>query len=98
METTQNKNKSADAQTELLLVTVAEGARRLGVSRSTVYELVAQGKIHLVHIGNSARITITELHRFVGELELETSDLEAIGAAGDAKHQRTPAGQRGDVR
>ena len=37
------------------MLTVAEVARRLRVSRATVYKLVAQGKLAHVRIGNSIR-------------------------------------------
>jgi excisionase family DNA binding protein len=37
------------------LLTVAEVARRLRVSRATVYKLVAEGKLEHVRIGNSIR-------------------------------------------
>jgi excisionase family DNA binding protein len=37
------------------LLTVAEVARRLRVSRATVYKLVAKGKLPHVRIGNSIR-------------------------------------------
>jgi excisionase family DNA binding protein len=37
------------------LLTVAEVARRLRVSRATVYKLVAEGQLAHVRIGNSIR-------------------------------------------
>jgi excisionase family DNA binding protein len=37
------------------LPAVAEVARRLGVSRATVYKLVAEGRLAHVRIGNSIR-------------------------------------------
>jgi excisionase family DNA binding protein len=37
------------------LLTVADVARRLRVSRATVYKLVADGKLAHVRIGNSIR-------------------------------------------
>jgi excisionase family DNA binding protein len=37
------------------LITVAEVARRLRVSRATVYKLVAEGRLAHVRIGNSIR-------------------------------------------
>jgi excisionase family DNA binding protein len=37
------------------LLTVVEVARRLRVSRATVYKLVAEGKLAHVRIGNSIR-------------------------------------------
>jgi excisionase family DNA binding protein len=37
------------------LLTVAEAARRLRVSRATVYKLVAEGRLAHVRIGNQIR-------------------------------------------
>ncbi len=68
------RNDAYDGQGEVLAVTVAEAARRLGVSRTTVYELVGQGKIRRVRVGNSPRITVAELKRFVEALEFENFD------------------------
>lgn len=59
------------AQSELLLLTFVQVAKRLNISRTTVYVLIAEGKIKPVHIGRSARVSIAELDRFVAELEHE---------------------------
>jgi excisionase family DNA binding protein len=46
------------------LLTVAEVARRLRVSKATVYKLVAEGRLAHVRIGNSIRFTPkTGLHK-----------------------------------
>lgn len=37
------------------MLTVAEAARRLRVSRATVYKLVAEGRLEHVRIGNQIR-------------------------------------------
>ena len=52
----------------ILLLTYVQVAKRLNVSRTTVYLLIAEGKLKPVHIGRSARITAGELDRFVDEL------------------------------
>jgi len=36
---------------ERLLLSVVEAARRLGIGRSFVYELIAAGQIETIHIG-----------------------------------------------
>jgi excisionase family DNA binding protein len=50
-----------------LLLTVPQAARMLAISRSRVYELIWTGDLVPVHIGRSARFTVTELERFVAE-------------------------------
>lgn len=52
-----------------LLLTAVEAARVLGISRSTVYTLIRDGAITPVHIGRSCRLSRTELHRYVEELQ-----------------------------
>ena len=47
---------------------VPEVAQRLGLSRSTVYELMAAGRLRAVRIGVAVRIPTAELERFVREL------------------------------
>jgi len=51
-----------------LLLTIPEVAQRLGVGRTTVYELAARGELELVHIGRAARIPTTALDAFVARL------------------------------
>ena len=53
----------------MLLLTYVQAAKRLNISRTTVYLLIAEGKLKPVHIGRSARITVAELSRFVAELD-----------------------------
>ena len=43
------------------LVTFTEAARRLGVSRSTVYNMVARYKLHPVAIGHNRYLLSNEL-------------------------------------
>ena len=51
-----------------LLLTIPEAAQRLGVGRTTVYELTARGELEVVHIGRAARIPATALDAFVARL------------------------------
>ena len=52
-----------------LLLRVDEAARVLGVSRATLYRLVAAGRLRAVRVGRATRIPARELERFVRELE-----------------------------
>ncbi len=51
-----------------LLLTIPQAAERLGVGRSTVYELTAAGELEVVHIGRCARIPAAALDDFVRRL------------------------------
>ena len=46
-----------------------EAARVMGVSRSTIYNLLNDGKLGSVHIGKSRRISSTHMIQFVENLE-----------------------------
>ena len=54
-----------------LLYTPLEAAHVLGISRSTLYELLARGDIDSVHIGASRRIPADGLRRYVASLTEE---------------------------
>ena len=51
-----------------LLYSVSEATQMLSVGRSVVYELIADGKIHVVKIGRRTLIARDELERFVQSL------------------------------
>lgn len=48
-----------------LLVTVEDAARMLSLGRSSVYALVAKGRIQSILIGRSRRIPVTALQSFI---------------------------------
>jgi excisionase family DNA binding protein len=47
------------------LLTIAQAAERLGLSRSKLYELIAAGEISTVRIGRSRRIIPDDLASFI---------------------------------
>lgn len=51
-----------------ILLTVPDAARRLGISRSMLYELLAAGEIESVHVGRLRRVPTDALTTFVGRL------------------------------
>ena len=55
----------AEPSAKPLLVTIPDAARILAVGRSTLYELINEGRLRPVHIGRSVRIPIDELREFV---------------------------------
>lgn len=55
--------------TGLLLMTIVEAAAALGVGRSTVYELIGQQQLEVVHIGRSARVPRDSVRALVTRLQ-----------------------------
>ena len=53
----------------VLLLTVPEAARVLGIGRSTVYELVARGDLAFVHIGRSSRVPVAAIAAYIDRLQ-----------------------------
>jgi excisionase family DNA binding protein len=51
-----------------LLLTVEEAARRLGICRSKMFELIRTGEIESVQIGRLRRITPSALEEYVRDL------------------------------
>jgi excisionase family DNA binding protein len=51
-----------------LLLTVEQAAQRLGIGRSLMYELLAEGTIESVHVGRLRRIPPDALTAFVTQL------------------------------
>lgn len=52
----------------VLLLSVEEAGKALGVSRSTVNELIGSGDLEVVHVRRSVRVPVDALHNFVRRL------------------------------
>jgi excisionase family DNA binding protein len=52
-----------------LLLRPAEAAERLGIGRTTVYELMRSGRLRSVKIGAARRVSATALAEFVAALD-----------------------------
>lgn len=52
----------------VLLLTIEDAGKALGVGRSTVYELIGHGDLEVVHIGRSARVPVDSVQGFVRRL------------------------------
>ena len=50
---------------EKLLLTVVEAARRLGIGRTLMYELLDAGEIASVHIGRLHKVPVEALRDFI---------------------------------
>ena len=59
---------NAKSTTEKILLRPEEAAKRLGVSRARLYQLLAAGEIASLKIGSSRRVPVAELDRFVDRL------------------------------
>ena len=59
-----NKNDPVDK----ILYTPTEAAQALGISRSTIYVLLAGGEIPSVRIGSCRRVPVDGLRRYVAAL------------------------------
>ena len=56
--------RPASAERENRLLTHTDAAKRLGVSRSTVYQLVRSGKLETVPLLGSTRVTLESVNAF----------------------------------
>jgi excisionase family DNA binding protein len=63
-----------------MLFTPPEAAQALGVSRSTIYVLMASGDVPSVRIGSSRRIPVDGLRRYVGALTGKGTPLATTGS------------------
>jgi excisionase family DNA binding protein len=63
--------------TEPRLLTVEEAAKRLGMGRSFVYELVLKGELGSVRLGRARRIPVEAVDAFVDRLIAESADSQA---------------------
>ena len=61
----------ADAarRTEIvLLLSIQEAGRALGIRRSKMYELIAAGELETVHVGRAVRVPVDAIEAFVARL------------------------------
>lgn len=72
-----------------LLYTPVEAAHALGMSRSTIYLLMANGDVRSVRIGASRRIPAEGLRPYVARLAAGTAD-EGRRAASPRKPEQQP--------
>lgn len=50
-----------------VLLTILEVATALRISRSSVYRLFDDGELRWVRVGNTRRVSSSEIHRFIAE-------------------------------
>jgi excisionase family DNA binding protein len=56
---------SAPHDGQRLLLTVSEAAQQLGIGRSLLYQLLAEGQVESIHVGRLRRIPIDALADFI---------------------------------
>jgi excisionase family DNA binding protein len=61
-----------------LLLTVEEAARRLSIGRSHLYEHLLRGSLRSVRIGRSRRIAFRDLESFIEGLLLDPADTPPV--------------------
>ena len=62
-----------------MLMTIPEAARRLALSRSTLYRLIRQGQLRTIRVGRARRVPVTELARFTEQLVAEAGSASDNG-------------------
>jgi excisionase family DNA binding protein len=62
---------SGSADLQPALVTIKQAALMLSLGRSTVYELIADGRLEVVHVGRSVRVPVEALAALVARLRAE---------------------------
>jgi excisionase family DNA binding protein len=77
-------------------VSVAEAARRLGISTSKFKQLVAPGEVRSIKVGDRRLIPVSALDAFVGDAEDEDSEVEPGRTFGRTlvAHAPKPVGPR----
>lgn len=58
---------------------VPDAARRIGIGRSLLYDLIKQGRLSVVKIGCRTLITDAELRRFLAEAESSSKTQRGAG-------------------
>lgn len=66
-----------DENTEYIVLTVEQAAKRLNIGRTLMYELVTTGVVESVHIGRLRRIPSQALTNYVTKLMTSTPNPEA---------------------
>lgn len=67
-DATTHQTRGQAGQDVVLLLSVGEVARALGLGRSKTYELIAAGELEVVHIGRCARVPLDSAEAYVERL------------------------------
>jgi excisionase family DNA binding protein len=62
-------NGDATERTNARLYHVEEAAKILSIGRTKAYELIAEGRLHAIHLGRAVRISSCEVDRFIRSVD-----------------------------
>jgi excisionase family DNA binding protein len=79
---------SGEANVEKLLLTPADAAVALSVSRTTVYELMNRGLLRSVKLGTCRRIPVEAIRELIGQLSMEASGHASVTSRDYISFQR----------
>ena len=74
-ESDDNWSAPREVVGQRLLLTVSEAAKQLGIGRSLLYELLAEGQVESIHVGRLRRIPIDALADFIDRQLSSRSDV-----------------------
>lgn len=77
LDAARAKGEVVDLSSRVELLTPADVARRLGMSRSTVRRRILDGDLKAIRVGTHHRITLAEYERFSDELMLRMAQASA---------------------
>lgn len=69
-----------DGQNDVLMLTVEEAARRLGLGRTLVYQLISSGDLESVTVGRLRRVPAECLAEYIAALRRARSSRAADGS------------------
>lgn len=69
-----------DGQNDVLMLTVEEAARRLGLGRTLVYQLISSGDLESVTVGRLRRVPAECLAEYIAALRRACSSRAADGS------------------
>ncbi len=86
--------------TNEITTSIADGCRRVGVSRATFYRQAAQGRIPILKLGTRSLVRLSDLQRLVDELPTLRQSQEAPNAPsrGLQADPKTPSEKTGPDR
>jgi len=63
-----DRDPPSDRPMPVLLLSIPQAAKALGIGRSKLYELIADGELETVHIGRAVRLPVDAVDTFVRKL------------------------------
>ena len=86
-----------EAQGQRLLLTVSEAAQQLGIGRSLLYELLADGQVESIHVGRLRRIPIDALADYIDRQRPNRPGVAMLSCWPPQSNLATPRHHQGHV-